>query len=99
MNDNPQASAEDPGARLRLPVLGTVERRWDTYQPFLKRVRVYFYPDEEDPKKIREGFLMEEPPPKSTFGSAVGDPSALDSRDGWGWSCPPGESCSWLGPV
>ncbi|MFB6616861.1 hypothetical protein ACIGFK_17095 [Streptomyces sp. NPDC085524] len=99
MNDRSEASAEDSGARLELPVLGTVERRWDTYQPYMKRVRVYYYKEKEDSEEILEGFLVEEPPPKSTFGYAVGDPPAPDSWDGRGWSCPSGEPCTWLGPV
>ncbi|MFF3677390.1 hypothetical protein ACFYYS_25850 [Streptomyces sp. NPDC002120] len=99
MNDRSEASAENSGARLNLPVLGTVERRWDTYQPFLKRVRVYTYKDKEDPNKEKEGFLVEEPPPKSTFGSVVADPSAVGDRDDWGWSCPLDEPCTWLGPI
>lgn len=76
MYDESEAGAADRGARINLPVLGTVERRWDTYQPFLKVVGVYH--PLEDPKM--EGYLKEEPPPKSTFGSAVADPSA---SDGW----------------
>lgn len=100
MNDNSQASAANRGPRLNLPVLGSVERRWDTYQPFLKRVRVYTYEDEEDPTHTKkEGFVVEEPPPKSTFGSDVSDPSAMDDQDNRGWSCPADEPCTWLGPV
>ncbi|MER5811412.1 hypothetical protein ABT143_25010 [Streptomyces sp. NPDC002033] len=95
MYNTSEAGAADRGARLNLPVLGTVERRWDTYQPFLKAVGVYHL--EEDPSKV--GYLMEEPPPKSTFGSAVADPSASDGLDDRGWSCPPGEPCTWFGPV
>ncbi|TRO55969.1 hypothetical protein [Streptomyces sp. IB201691-2A2] len=95
MNDKSEASAADSGPPLSLPVLGTVERRWDTYQPFLKAVRVY--KTEEDPNKV--GFVMEEPPPKSIFGSDVSDPSGWNSPDGRGWTCPPGEPCTWLGPV
>ena len=96
MNDKSEASAADSGARLNLPVLGTVERRWDTYRPFLKAVRVYKYKEEGQEK---EGFLMEEPSPKSTFGSDVSDPSPWDSPDHRGWTCPPGEPCTWLGPL
>lgn len=99
MNDKYEASVADSGARLNLPLLGTVERRWDTHQPFQKAVRVYTYKDKEDPKKVKEGFLMEEPPPKSTFGSDVSEPSAMAGRDDRGWSCPPGEPCTRLGPV
>lgn len=54
-----EAGAADRGTRLNLPVLGTVERRWDTYQPFLKAVGVYHL--EEDPDEV--GYLMEEPRP------------------------------------
>ncbi|MDQ1041833.1 hypothetical protein [Streptomyces sp. V4I2] len=99
MNDKSEANAADSRARLNLPLLGTVERRWDTYQPFLKAVRVYKYKTEEEPEQEKVGFLMEEPPPKSTFGSDVSDPSSWDSPDDRGWNCPPGEPCTWLGPV
>ncbi|MFE2146983.1 hypothetical protein ACFXA3_35555 [Streptomyces sp. NPDC059456] len=95
MYNKSEAGAAERGTRLNLPVLGTVERRWDTYQPFLKAVSVYH--PEEDPKA--NGYVMEEPPPKSTFGSVVGDPSASDGLDDRGWSCPPAEPCTWFGPV
>ncbi|MFD9722572.1 hypothetical protein [Streptomyces sp. NPDC059072] len=95
MYDKSEAGAADRGARLNFPVLGTVERRWDTYQPFLKPVRVYT--PEEDENAV--GYVYEEPPPKSFFGSAVGDPPASDGLDDRGWSCPPAEPCTWFGPV
>ncbi|MFD9030629.1 hypothetical protein ACFVZW_05615 [Streptomyces sp. NPDC059567] len=101
MNDTYQAAATPAGTGLNLPVLGAVERRWDTYRPFLKAVRVYYYTTEEDPKTEKAGYLMEEPPPKSTFGSDVNDPpwAGPDAR---GWNCPPGEgadACTWHGTL
>ncbi|MFD9466581.1 hypothetical protein [Streptomyces sp. NPDC060027] len=98
MNDTFKARAAHLGTQLNLPVLGTVERRWDTYQPFLKAVRGYTYKETEKGPEL-EGFVVEEPPPKSTFGSDVSDPPARNSQDGPGWNCPPGEPCTWLGPL
>ncbi|WCE02527.1 hypothetical protein PGH47_43065 (plasmid) [Streptomyces sp. HUAS 31] len=99
MNDKSEASAKDASTRLNLPVLGSIERRWDTYGPFLKRVRVYRYKENPQDKEFKEGFVVEEPPPKSTFGSDVNDPPAVGSLDDRGWSCEPGEPCTWFGPI
>lgn len=102
MNDTYQAALPPPGTGLNLPVLGVVERRWDTYRPFLKDVRVYYYPpDKEDPDTLVAGYLEEEPPPKSHFGSDVNDPPWAGEADR-GWNCPSGEgadACTWLGPL
>ncbi|MFB6482217.1 hypothetical protein ACFCXF_26925 [Streptomyces virginiae] len=95
MYDQSESDAADRGARFNLPVLGTLERRWDTYQPFLKVIGIYH--TLEDPNKV--GYRVEEPPPKSTFGSVVADPSASDGLDDRGWDCPLGEPCTWIGPV
>ncbi|MFH8698891.1 hypothetical protein [Streptomyces chartreusis] len=101
MNDKSEANATASGSRLNLPVLGAIERGWDTYQPFLAVVGVYYYKDNPNDKEEKEkkGLLKEEPPPKSIFGCDVSDPPATGGSDDRGWSCPPSESCTWFGPV
>ncbi|MER8038624.1 hypothetical protein [Streptomyces hydrogenans] len=99
MNDTHRAAAAPAGARLNLPVLGAVERRWNAYRPFLKDVRAYHYATEEDPDTTLTGYVREEPPPKSAFGSDVNDPPWAGGSDR-GWNCPPGEgadACAWHG--
>ncbi|MFF7814250.1 hypothetical protein ACF1E9_07980 [Streptomyces roseolus] len=101
MNDRYRAAPPPDGTGLNLPVLGAVERRWDTYRPFLKDVRVYTYSTEEDPDTELTGYVREEPPPASNFGPDVNDPPWAGDADR-GWNCPPGEgadACAWLGTL
>ncbi|TRO55508.1 hypothetical protein [Streptomyces sp. IB201691-2A2] len=81
--------------RLNLPVQGMIERRWNTYVPYLEVVDTY--KTEEDPNIL--GDRVEEPPPASHFGTDVGDPAPWAGRDSRGWHCQPGSGCSWTGLV
>ncbi|MFF5521677.1 hypothetical protein [Streptomyces coeruleorubidus] len=91
------AAAGAAGVRLDLPVLGTtIERRWDFYQPHLEVVGTY-KPVGEPPGTI--GQYVEEPGPQRRTGHVPGDPGPHAGRDARGWSCPPADSCVWVGIV
>ncbi|MFI1398656.1 hypothetical protein [Streptomyces sp. NPDC020681] len=81
--------------RLNMPVQGTIERRWDLYQPYLEVVATY--KTQENPEIL--GNRVEQPLPASNYGSDVGDPGPAAGADSRGWHCQPVSGCAWSGLV